>query len=75
MLKHMCVHVQHVSTTDVQYYLALKIAGQEDLVVAYKSLLPRLAIIRPVYQQLLQHVVLQQACTDCSAPDASGQRT
>ena len=54
------VAVQHVSTTDVKYYLAFKIAGQEDLVVAYRTLLPRLAVIQPVYKQLLQELTFQQ---------------
>lgn len=52
--------VQHVSTTDVKFYLAFKVAGQEDLVVAYKSLLPRLAVIQPVYKELLLELTRQQ---------------
>ena len=51
--------MQHVSTTNVQYYMAFKVAGQQDLVVAYRSLLPSLAIIQPVYKQLLQDLMLQ----------------
>ena len=52
--------MQHVSTTDVRYYLALKLAGQEDLVIAYRSLLPRLSFIQPVYKQLLRELTFHQ---------------
>ena len=60
MLLKLCMPVQHVSTSDVKFYLAFKVAGQEDLVVAYKSLLPRLAVIQPVYTNLLQELTRQQ---------------
>ena len=60
VLVRLCVPVQHVSTTDVKLYLAFKVAGQEDLVVAYKSLLPHLAVIQPVYKELLQELTCQQ---------------
>ena len=46
--------LQHVTTTDVYYYLAFKMIGQHNMVVAYRSLLPRLHVLQPVYQQLLQ---------------------
>lgn len=59
-LKRLYVPVQHVSTTDVKFYLAFKVAGQEDLVVAYKSLLPRLAVIQPVYRELLLELACQR---------------
>lgn len=56
MLLKLCMPLQHVSTTDVKFYLAFKVAGQEDLVVAYKSMLPRLAVIQPVYRDVLQEL-------------------
>lgn len=56
----LCMPVQHVSTTNVNFYLAFKVAGQEDLVVAYKSLLPRLAVIQPVYKEILEELTCQQ---------------
>ena len=31
--------------------------GRQDMVVAYQSLLPRLAVIQPVYQSLLQDLL------------------
>lgn len=45
--------VQHVTTTEVHFYLAFKLKGKEDMVVAYKALLPRLHLIQPVYRKLL----------------------
>lgn len=60
MLLNLCMPLQHVSTTDVKFYLAFKVAGQEDLVVAYKSMLPRLAVIQPVYRDVLQELTCQQ---------------
>lgn len=68
-LLKLCMPVQHVSTTDVKFYLAFKVAGQEDLVVAYKSLLPRLAVIQPVYKELLQDLTWQQGL--CGQHDAA----
>ncbi|KAL3155649.1 hypothetical protein ABBQ32_012682 [Trebouxia sp. C0010 RCD-2024] len=47
---------EHVSTTEVRYYLAFKIAGQEDLIIAYRSMLPHLHLIQPVYKQLLREL-------------------
>ena len=49
--------LQHVTTTNVYYYLAFKLIGQQNMAVAYRSLLPRLAVIQPVYQHLLPHLL------------------
>lgn len=49
--------LQHVTTTNVYYYLAFKLIGQQHMAVAYQSLLPRLALIQPVYQHLLPHLL------------------
>ena len=49
--------LQHVSTTDVHYYLAFRMTVQQDLVVAYRAQLPHLALIQPVYKRLLQDLV------------------
>lgn len=45
---------EHVTTTDVYYYLAFKMVGEHNMVVAYQSLLPRLAVLKPAYQCLLR---------------------
>jgi hypothetical protein len=59
--------LQHVTTTNVYYYLAFKLIGQQHMAVAYRSLLPRLALIQPVYQRLLPHL-LPAAVTDNPRP-------
>lgn len=46
--------LQHVTTTEVYFYLAFKLKAQADMVVAYKALLPRLHILQQVYRGLLQ---------------------
>lgn len=58
---------EHVTTTNVYYYLAFKLIGQQNMAVAYRSLLPRLAVIQPVYQHLLPHL-LPAAVTDDPRP-------
>lgn len=46
--------MQHVTTTEAYFYLAFRLKGQDDMVVAYKALLPRMHIIQQVYRHLSQ---------------------
>ena len=67
MLMDAMLMLQHVTTTDVYYYLAFKIKGQQNMTVAYQSTLPRLAVLQPVYQRLLKDLTPGNV-SDTNAP-------
>jgi hypothetical protein len=42
-----------LTTSDVRYYLAMELHGRREMAVAFPHLLPRLALLQPVYAELL----------------------
>lgn len=49
----LCIALQAVTSSGVHFYLALSVEGDDALAVAFPTLLPRLALLKPAYQSLI----------------------